>query len=106
MIFIRKTVAGRAAGGDYAFTDIGLDPGDWQELVEGVRWKPHGADVGLGTKAGDEYIIFVQDLDGNEMRLYDNWNIWCVAGDSKCYYHVVAPENEIDITTLRLVKRE
>ena len=39
------------------------------------------------------------------MRLYDNWNIWCVAGDSRCYYHIVAPENEIDITTLRLVKK-
>ena len=92
--------------GDYAYTDIGLDPADWQDSVEGIRWGPHGADVGLGTDPGDDYMIYVSDLDGNEMRLYDSWNIWCVASSSKCYYHRVEPENEIDITTLRLVERE
>jgi len=92
--------------GDYAYTDLGLDPEDWHNPVNGIRWGPHGADIGLGTDPGDEYMIYVSDFDGNEMRLYDSWNIWCVASDSKCYYHRVAPENEIDINTLRLVKRE
>ena len=91
--------------GSYAFTDIGLDPDDWSEPVEGIRWGPHGKDVALGTNPEDPYVIYINTLSGQTLRLYDGWRIWCVAGDGKCYYHVVSPENEVDITTLKLVPR-
>ena len=91
--------------GSYAYTDLGLDPADWDEPVEGIRWGPHGADVGLGTDPGDPYIIYVENQDGDLQKLYDGWRIWCVAADGDCYYHRVAPENKIDINTLVLVPR-
>ena len=91
--------------GSYAFTDIGLEPADWDEPVEGIRWGPHGADVGLGTNPDDPYVIYVENQDGDLQKLYDGWRIWCVAADGECYYHRVAPENKIDINTLILVPR-
>ena len=91
--------------GSYAFTDLGLDPEDWDEPVEGIRWGPHGADVGLGTNSDDPYVIYVENQDGELQKLYDGWRIWCVAADGNCYYHRVAPENKIDINTLILVPR-
>jgi len=91
--------------GEYAYTDIGLDPDDWDEPIEGIRWGPHGADVGLGTNAGDPYYIYVENQDGEVQKLYDGWRIWCVAADGECYYHRVEPENKIDINTLELVPR-
>lgn len=89
--------------GDYRFTDLGLDPADWDGLVEGILWNPNGDKIGLTNKIGDDIQIYVDDLDGNEMHLYDGYNIWCTL-ENRCYYHSVAPENEIDIGTLKIVQ--
>ena len=85
--------------GDYAFTDIGLNPNDWDETVEGIRWNPHGSDVGLANRIGDNIQIYVNDMHGNTLHLVDGWNIWCTTG-GKCYFHHIAPETEVDINTL------
>ena len=89
--------------GDYRFTDIGLDPVDWTGTVEGVVWNPNGGKIGLGNKLGDDIQVYVTDLDGNRLHLYDGWSIWCVT-DGTCYYHTVAPGNEVDINTLEIVQ--
>jgi len=88
--------------GDYRFTDLGLNPADWIGPVNGIYWSPNGEKVGLSNKAGDNIQLYVKDLQGNELHLYDGWNIWCVVGGA-CYYHTVAPGNEVDISTLRAV---
>ena len=89
--------------GDYRFTDLGLNPAEWGNLVEGILWNPNGDKIGLANQIGDDVQIYVEDLDGNQMHLYDGYNIWCTL-DSRCYYHSVAPENEIDIGTLKIVQ--
>ncbi len=89
--------------GDYAFTDIGLDPDDWDDPIEGLYWKPHGKDVGLANRPGDDVEVYVDDLDGNTLHLYNGWSIWCQT-NNKCYYHSVAPENEIDASTIVVIK--
>ncbi len=88
----------------YRFTDLGLNPEEWDGPIEGIYWNPHGSNVGLANYGGDNLQLYVNDLDGNPLHLYDGWNIWCQASDGKCYYHTVAPENEIDITTLIVVE--
>lgn len=90
--------------GDHRFVDLGLDPDDWREPVEGISWNPHGSEIGLGNEPGDDLQIYVNDLAGNPRHLYDGWNIWCPAGDANCYYHTVAPGNEVDLTTLIVVE--
>ena len=89
--------------GDYRFTDIGLDPADWDGTVDGVSWTPSGSRIGLGNEIGDDIQIYVTDLDGNRLHLYDGWNIWCLS-DGVCYYHTVAPGNEVDISTVEVIK--
>ncbi len=86
--------------GDYRFTDLGLNPQDWKGLVEGISWNPHGNEIGLANKPGDNIQVYVKDLKGNLLHLYDGWNIWCRGG--KYYFHTVAPGNEVDIRTLVL----
>ncbi len=90
--------------GDYRFTDIGLNPADWTGPVEGVFWNPNGDKIGLANKPGDNLQIYVDDLNGNTLKLYDGWNIWCLAETGQCYYHTVAPGNEIDLNTLTVVE--
>ena len=89
--------------GDYRFIDLGLDPAEWAGAIEGVYWNPNGDKIGLANRVGDDIEIYVDDLNGNTLHLHDNWNIWCLAGSSSCYYHSLAPENEVDINTLTIV---
>jgi len=89
--------------GSYVYTDIGLDPVDWQDPVEGIHWGSNHGRVVLGTEHDDGYQVYVRDLEGNRLHLYDGWNIWCPVLESVCYYHTVAPGNEIDISTLEVV---
>lgn len=90
--------------GAYRFTDLGLDPADWSNPVEGIYWNPNGDKLGLANRNGDNLQVYVNDLEGNTLQLYDGWNIWCVAGSGQCYYHTVAPGNEVDISTLVVVE--
>ncbi|MBM3150980.1 MAG: hypothetical protein FJZ96_02040 [Chloroflexi bacterium] len=71
----------------HAFTDLGLSPSDWKKAVHGIFWNPHGSDVGLANKAGDDFQVYVRDLSGKTLHLYDGWNIWCMAASTQCYYH-------------------
>jgi len=87
----------------YNFTDLGLDPDDWDQPVDGIYWKPHGGDVGLANRPDDDIQIYVDDLSGNTLHLFDGWNIWCLASNGNCYYHTIAPGNEIDINTIKVI---
>jgi Flp pilus assembly pilin Flp len=89
--------------GDYVYTDIGLDPDDWDEPVEGMWWGSNAGRVVIGSEHDDGYQLYVTDLAGNRLHLYDGWNIWCPVLETVCYYHRVAPGNEVDITTLEVV---
>jgi Flp pilus assembly pilin Flp len=88
----------------YNFTDIGLDPADWSLPINGLYFSPHGSEVGISNRAGDDLQVYVDDLAGNTLHLYDGWNIWCQVNTPTCYYHTVEDGNEVDIDTLRAIK--
>jgi Flp pilus assembly pilin Flp len=89
----------------YNFTDIGLKPEDWDEPVDGLYLSPHGDEVGIANRKGDDLDVYVDDLDGKTKKLYDGWSIWCPVDKPHCYYHTVAPGNEVDISTIRVVTK-
>ena len=84
----------------YNFTDIGLNPNDWSQPVNGLYFSPHGSEVGIANHLGDNIQVYVNDLNGNTLHLYDSWAIWCPVSSSTCYYHTVAPGNEVNISTI------
>jgi Flp pilus assembly pilin Flp len=88
--------------GDFRFTDIGLNPANFTGLVNGVSWNPNGDKIGLANVVGDNVQLYVKDLNGNNLHLFDGWTIWCMASGG-CYYHTVAPGNEVDISTLQVI---
>ncbi len=84
----------------YNFTDLGLNPADYAQPINGLYISPHGAEVGIANRAGDNLQVYVKDLNGNTLHLIDTWAIWCETTTSVCYYHTVAPGNEVDISTI------
>jgi Flp pilus assembly pilin Flp len=88
----------------YNFTDIGLNPADWSQPVNGLYFSPHGSEVGIANRKGDNLQVYVDDLDGKTLKLYDGWSIWCPVTTPTCYYHTVEPGNEVDISTINVVE--
>ncbi len=88
--------------GDYAFTDIGLDPDEWAGPVTNAYYRPRGSRLGVSPEAG--YTFTVRDLHGSYRILTHQlqWSLWYDVVTNKWYYHSIAPENEIAIETLRI----
>ena len=87
--------------GDERFTELGLDPKDWEEPVSDVLWIPHGDNIGIGNVSGDNIRLYVDKLDGSRMEIYTV--VWCYPTSDRCYYRSPLPENEVDISTLEVV---
>jgi Flp pilus assembly pilin Flp len=79
----------------YNFTDVGLSPGDWSQPVNGLYFSPHGNEVGIANKKGDDIEVYAKDLKNNTVHLLNGWSIWCPVNAATCYYHTVAPGNEV-----------
>jgi Flp pilus assembly pilin Flp len=88
--------------GDQRFSAIGLNPAEWQAPVAGIRWNPHGREVGLSNVGGDNLQVYVRDINGNLLHLYDGWNIWCRAADRRCFYHSIDGGIEVDLNTVEV----
>ncbi|MBN2223099.1 MAG: hypothetical protein JW765_00335, partial [Deltaproteobacteria bacterium] len=88
--------------GDYAYTDIGLDPGEWEKAYDGIIYTPVGNSIKVTP--GDGYVFYVTGLDGKEKTVKSsfNWSLWYSMENGTWYYHKIADKNEIDISTLRV----
>ena len=79
----------------YNFTDIGLNPSDYSQPINGLYFSPHGSEVGIANRAGDAIEVYAKDLSGHTLHLINGWSIWCPVNDANCYYHNIAPGNEV-----------
>ncbi len=91
--------------GDYVFTDLGLNPSDWQNAVSGIIYKPVGNRLNISPAPG--YVFYVNDVKGLERTLTPemSWNLVYSLKDSSWYFHSSNPGSEINISTLRVVKK-
>jgi len=88
--------------GDFAYTDLGLDPADWINPVNHVYYKPGGSKIAIRPEEG--YSFYVKNINGTSLTLtYNlNWNLVYSNLDQKWYYHSISANNEIDISTLQI----
>lgn len=90
------------AWGDYVYTDIGLDPAEWQKPVNGIYYSTSGSSIKITPAEG--FTIEVTGVDGKKYTLTSslNWSLWYSVPDGKWYYHKIDAENEIDISTMTI----
>ena len=92
--------------GDYAFTDVGLDPDDWNTPVDGVYYATGGNRIKATPAEGYQFHVTGADGEDRVLKPSYNWSLWYSIVDEKWYYHSIKDENEIDISTLSIVKDE
>ncbi|EMS77753.1 type II secretion system protein [Desulfotignum phosphitoxidans] len=90
--------------GDYAFTDVGLDPDDWNTPVDGVYYATGGNRIKATPAEGFEFHVTGTDGEDRVLKSSYNWSLWYSMEDGKWYYHSINDDNEIDISTLAVVK--
>lgn len=91
--------------GDYVYTDIGLNPEDWQAPIGHILYVPVGNRLHIRPEVGYQFTV-ANVVTGTTMTMKDtsNWNLIYDLATTKWYYHRILPENEIDITTLQVAK--
>jgi hypothetical protein len=89
--------------GDYAYTDIGLDPTEWKSAVGHIIYTPCGSSIAVCPEKG--YTFLVEDLTGSVQVLPAsyNWSLICDCESGMWYYHTIAEGTGIDITTLQII---
>ncbi len=88
--------------GSFAFTDLGLDASDFDEPIGHISYRPNG--WRLGIRPEDGYQFTVQSVDGLTLTLTSqlNWNLWYDFDTEAWYYHTIAIQNQIDISTFEV----
>jgi len=86
--------------GTFVFSDLGLDPAEWAQPVNGLYYTPGGRDVKVQPAEG--YRLTVKSLQGETLSLTSNlnWNLIYDVPDGLWYYHSKAPQNIVDIDNI------
>ena len=94
----------------YTYTDIGLNPADWQAPVNHIIYSPGGNRINIKPESG--YQFFVTDINGTNKKLTDtsNWSLIYSIADRNWYYKAIPPSvdptaTQLDITTLQVQKK-
>ena len=89
--------------GDYAYTDLGLNPGDWTNAVGHVIYKPGGTRLMICPEEG--YTFTVEALSGDTRWLPASyhWNLVYDYASSVWYYHRIEEGSGVDISTLQII---
>jgi hypothetical protein len=87
--------------GDYRYSDLGIDPEDWEDAFSHYVFRPSGSDLLVTPEEG--FTPTVELVTGEVKTVYSHYNIIYDVETAKWYYHSVSPENEVDIDTLQLV---
>ncbi len=89
--------------GDYAYTDIGLDPAEWKNAVGHIIYTPQGSSIAVNPEKG--YTFLVEDMTGSVQVLPAsyNWSLLCACESGTWYFHTIEADNEINIATLQII---
>jgi prepilin-type N-terminal cleavage/methylation domain-containing protein len=90
--------------GDFAFTDIGLDPQDWVAAVGSIYYRPVGGQMRIRPEEGSRFVV--NDVHGNQ-RVLTYALSWSLVYDMQLrawYFHSVSENNRLNMATFEIQK--
>ncbi len=88
--------------GDYRYTDIGLDPNDWNEPILHVYYTPSGSSLFLKPESGYQFLVLNEENDLFVLKSSHNWNLIYSDIDGFWYFHEIDEAKRVDISTLTI----
>jgi prepilin-type N-terminal cleavage/methylation domain-containing protein len=92
------------SSGDRAFTDLGLNPADWTQPVNGLFYTPAGEQLIVEPAPG--YVMTMKTTRGVTVNITPalNWNLIYDVPTSQWYYKQKEDKNMVNISTLQVIK--
>lgn len=87
----------------YKYTDLGLDPADWQDPANHIYYSPSGSRLNISPEKG--WDITVTNSKGKTIVLTEKsrYNLIYNVSNGKWYYQSINMRNIVDITTMNVV---
>lgn len=97
--FADKGSYGRSWG-EYRYTDVGLEPDDWDDAILHVFYTPSGSKLLLQPEAGYKFTLSNEDGDVFVIKASYNWNLIYDDTDGFWYFKSVSAANKVLFSTL------
>ncbi len=87
-------------GAKRRFTDIGLDPDEWKDAINGMIYTPKGDRILVNP--GEGYTFSITSQKGKELTVSKNKKLIYSIKEKQWYYQNIKKGNEVDISTLQV----
>lgn len=88
--------------GDYRYTDIGLDPDDWEYPILHLTYVPSGSTLRINIEYGYEAVFEKSTGEIYALPGTRNYAIIYNLLDEKWYYHIISEDHIIDFNTIEI----
>ncbi|MDD2592240.1 MAG: prepilin-type N-terminal cleavage/methylation domain-containing protein [Erysipelotrichaceae bacterium] len=88
--------------GDYRYTDIGLEPDEWNIPISHVHYKPSGRLLRISPEDGYHFEVDNENGVTRILTSDSNWDLIYNVEDNNWYYHSISEDNIIDISSLKI----
>jgi hypothetical protein len=87
-------------GAKNKYADIGLDPNEWKDAINGIIYTPKGDRILVNPEEG--YTFSITNQKGKELTVSGNKKIIYSMETNQWYYNNIKKGNEVDISTLKV----
>jgi prepilin-type N-terminal cleavage/methylation domain-containing protein len=93
-------------GAKNKYTDVGLDPNEWKDAINGIIYTPQGNRILI--EPGEGYTFSVTSEKGKEIVVSGekNTSLKYSVEAKQWYYNNIKKGNEVDISTLRVTQQK
>jgi hypothetical protein len=84
-------------------TDIGLDPNEWQDAINGIIYTPQGDSISISPGTG--YTFSVTSVGGKQLTVSGNGKLVYSLETDQWYYSSIKKGDEVNISTLKVKQK-
>jgi len=90
-------------GSKTKYTDIGLDPNEWKDAINGIIYTPQGDRLSISP--GQGYTFSVTQVSGKQVTVSGTRKIIYSMATGQWYYSSIKKGNEVNISTLQVKQK-
>ncbi len=90
-------------GAKTKYTDIGLDPNEWKDAINGIIYTPQGDSISISPGSG--YTLSVTSASGKQVTVSGSKKIIYSMETNQWYSSSIKKGNEVNISTLQVKQK-
>jgi prepilin-type N-terminal cleavage/methylation domain-containing protein len=91
------------SGAENGYTDIGLDPAEWENAINGIIYRPQGDRISISPGSG--YTFFITSISGEQLTISETGKMIYSMETNQWYYTTIKKGNVVNISTLQVKQK-